>query len=244
MIFEHHWEDSIVRFDGTTQYINAAGNILTFEKSRPIEYFISDLKINTVSLPAGNNLNIHYINSDSAYSTFLFTHRIPKRNFNTISFTFGIDSTKNKSNLFSNPPQKDMFWPENMGGGYHHMKMDGKWRNAGGITDQGFGLHLGDLKKTVYDTTWTQSVVSGLDSISKIDTVVRTFRNSFPVSISKHFEIRENEITTITVIMDMKQWMENPYMWDFNVMGGAIMSRERAMDSLKINGEHNLFRAK
>jgi hypothetical protein len=238
MIFEHHWGDSIVQFDGTTQYVNTAGNILTFEKAYPIQYFISNLKFNTVFIPGANNLNVHYISSDSAYSTLLLTYRIPERRYNTISFTFGVDSTKNKSNLFPNPPQRNMFWPDPMGGGYHHMKMDGRWRNAGGTATQGFELHLGDLKKTVYDTTW----IGG--SIAKIDTLERTFRNSFPVEISKHFEIRENEITTVTVIMDMKQWMENPYMWNFNVMGGAIMSRENAMDSLKRNGEHNLFRAK
>ncbi len=128
-----------------------------------------------------------------------------------------------------------MFWPENMGGGYHSMKIDGKWRNPGEVQDQGFGLHLGPLKRTLYDTTWSQRTVE------KIDTIVQNFPGTFKVSISKNFEIKYQEIVTVKVIMDVKKWMEGVYTWNFNKMGGAIMSNERAMDSLARNGR-SVFR--
>ncbi|MDR1950805.1 MAG: hypothetical protein LBP96_01085, partial [Bacteroidales bacterium] len=108
-------------------------------------------------------------------------------------------------------------------------KIDGKWKNLGETTDQGFGLHLGDLKKTWYDTAWLDG------EIRRIDTITRTFRNYFTVSVSKNFEVKQNEIHTVKVTMDVKQWMESPFTWDFNVTGGAIMSRELAMDSLVRN---------
>ena len=217
IVFEHHFGDSIVRVDGATQYTNAAGNILTFSN---LEYFISDLTISGSSTVStfGNDTNIHYISYKAPHSSLLFTNQIPVGTYQTVRFTFGINTEKNRSNLFSNSPRREMFWPENLGGGYHHMKLDGKWKNEGEPTDQGFALHLGSLRKK---------------SPENEDLY---FPNYFPVTIQRNFQIKHNEITTIFIRMDVKQWMENPLTWDFNVMSPSIMSREHAMDSLSRNG--------
>ena len=223
IIFEHRWGNSMAYMDETTPYTNAAGNVLTLHN---LEYFISDLTVGNVAMPSAKYGNIHYIRPDSALSTLFLTHEIPVGHYNHIAFTFGLDNTKNKSNLFPNSPEKDMFWPDKMGGGYHFMKFDGKWKNPDEPTNQGFGLHLGTLKKTIE--------IEG----KKIDTL---FPNYFHVSLPKNFEVNAYETTTIYVIVDLKQWMENPYTWDFNVMGGEMMSREQALDSLAQNGR-NVFR--
>jgi len=224
IIFEHRWGNSAVDMDETTPYINAAGNTLTLHN---LEYFISDLIVGNVAMTSAKYGNIHYIRPDNdAFATLFLTHQIPVGPYNNIAFTFGLDNTKNKSNLFPNSPEKDMFWPENMGGGYHFMKFDGKWKNPGEPTNQGFGLHLGTLKKTIERQN------------EKIDTL---FPNHFRVSVPKNFEVNANETTTIYVFVDLKQWMESPYTWDFNVMGGEIMSREQALDSLARNGR-NVFK--
>lgn len=236
-VFEHQWNDSIVKIDGTTEYTNKAGNILTFEN---LEYFISDLSINGASMEVFMP-DAHYIRDDQGNSIKLMTHQVPTGNYQSIRFTFGLDQDKNRSNRFSESPKKDMFWPENMGGGYHFLKLDGKWKNPEDAANQGFGLHLGTLKKDFYDTIWTKSVVTQQDSIARIDTIVRWFTNHFPVLIAKNFDVKTDEITTIKIIMDLKQWMETPYTWDFNTMGGAIMSNENALDSLKANGG-NVFK--
>ena len=232
-VFQHNWDNDIIKIDGTTPYTNAAGNIVTFSN---LEYIISHLGIYGNSfLTFDDPTNVRYISNDSLYSTMLLTHRIPSGPYQGIHFRFGLNHTDNVSNLFTNPPQKDMFWPENMGGGYHFLKIDGKWRNPGEPTDQGFGLHLGTLKKDCYDTIWNA------DTIFRVDTIPETFSNYFPVLIPKSFRVEKNEITTVTIIMNVKQWMETPYRWDFNVMSAAIMSREHAMDSLVTNGQ-NVFR--
>jgi hypothetical protein len=244
IVFEHHWENKVgntsapMLIDERTPYENAAGNILTFKN---LEYFISNLKISGASNVSFNTPNIHYIRYDSAYSTLFLTQQISAGQYETISFMFGIDSSKNKSNIFPNAPQKDMFWPPMMGGGYHHMKIDGKWKNQGEPEDQPFNLHLGDLKETTLNPIFGQSVITQQwDSITGYDTVVQIFRNSFPVSIPKFFEIKSNEITTVYVTMYVNRWMEGEHTWNFNIVTPIeVMHRQPAMDSLVKNGGFN-----
>jgi hypothetical protein len=237
LAFEHYWDDEPIQIDKTTPYINAAGNILTFDR---LEYFISDLTLSGASVVKVEHPNIRYITNDTAYSILLLTYQIPTGNYSDIHFTFGLDSEKNKSGIFSNPPQSNMFWPETMGGGYHYMKIDGWWRNEGEVVTTPFGLHLGALEEIIrHDTVFANQQ---RDSVVSITPVYQKIHNHFPVSISRNFRVEHQKITTVDpIIMDVKKWMEGRSRWDFNVMGGAIMSRQRALDSLAQNGR-NVFR--
>ena len=236
LIFEHHWDGSPIKIDGTTQYRNAAGNILTFDN---LEYLISDLTIAGIRV---EHPLVHYINNDTANSIMLLTYQFPTGNYNNISFTFGLNADQNITNL--HPNLSRMAWPVPMGGGYHYMMIDGKWSNEGETTNQGFGLHLGALERIIrIDTIFGFSQISQQqDSIVRLDTFTHKFHIQFPVSVPRNFTIKQHEITTVQpIIMDVKQWMEGPFTWNFNVMGGSIMSRERAMDSLASNGR-SVFR--
>ena len=230
-VFEHRWDEAVLCTDETTQYINAAGNVVTFSN---LEYFISNLTITGNKQVAFCNPdihgspNIHYISNTTAHSTITSPHRIPAGEYNHIKFIFGIDSAQNKTNFGHShapiSPYREMFWPQNLGGGYHHMKLDGKWRHPGQETDRPFALHLGILRRT--------SQTAGEE----------VFLNYFPVVIPREFQIKRNDTTTVTIIMDVKQWLEPPYyVWDFSVMSSGIMQREHAMDSLAKNGR-NVFR--
>jgi hypothetical protein len=234
--------DEPLEVNGTTQYINDAGNILTFER---LEYFISNLTISGTSTVRVEHPKIHYITNDTNYLVMLLTYQIPTGDYNNIQFTFGLDEENNKPKLFANPPQSNMFWPDNMGGGYHYMKIDGKWRNEGSVTNSPFNLHLGALEEIVrIDTTYGFGQISQQrDSIVKIDTFIHKFHNHFPVYIPRNFTVKSHKVTTVEpIIMNVKQWMEIPYTWDFNRMGSAIMSRRWALDSLAQNGQYGVFR--
>jgi hypothetical protein len=237
--FEHHWEDSPIQLDGDTPYTNLAENVLTFER---LEYFISNLELHSGARVVKINLpsNIRYINNDPAHSDILLTYQIPTGNYDQIRFTFGLNEADNQSGIFRNPPESNMWWPPNMGGGYHYMKIDGRWRNKEGTTTP-FGLHLGALEQPVYDTFFYN--YPQRDSIIRIDTTIVKFHHYFPVTISESFTVHSNQVTTVRpIIMDVKQWMERPNIWDFNVMGGEIMSRNGALDSLAENGRSGVFR--
>jgi len=226
LVFEHHWNGEPIKLDGTTQYINAARNILTFDN---LEYIISDLTIAGIRI---EHPDVFYINTDTANSVILLTYQIPTGNHSGISFTFGLDSIKNKTNRYPNlPPQ--MVWPVPMGGGYHYMMIDGKWRDSPDqIRETGtVNLHLGALEYKEFRPIELEGEIVG------IDTIVHNFHNYFTVSVPKNFTVNQHEITTIEpIIMDVERWMNALTVWDFNVMGGSIMSRQAAMDSLARNG--------
>ncbi len=245
-VFEHQWNDTLIQIDGKTEYVNAANNILTFEN---LEYFISDLTISGSSKFLFDVPNIRYITNDRAYSTMQMTHQVPVGSYSMVEFIFGLDSERNTSNQFTDSPQKDMFWPQELGGGYHFMKLDGKWKNFGDATNQPFGLHLGTFKKVWYDTTYikdtlrqplTDSIIQIRDTMY-INTYTDMYYNSFPVKVWRSFDVAKDEVTEVKIIMDVKQWMEEPYIWDFKKMRSEIMSNENALDSLKKNG-NSVFR--
>jgi hypothetical protein len=125
------------------------------------------------------------------------------------------------------------------------MKIDGHWKNLEGTTTP-FGLHLGALNTITgytYDREWDTTTLTWV--IVDSTAIWQKFHYDFEVVITKDssFSVESHKITTIDpIIMDVKQWMEHPLRWNFNVTGGDIMSRRSALDSLARNGQTNLFR--
>ena len=75
---------------------------------------------------------------------------IPVGSYSGISFTFGIGEDKNHTLMYVNPPESLMFWPEFLGGGYHYMKLNGKWLDSNQQVSP-FNFHLGIGQ--IYDST-------------------------------------------------------------------------------------------
>jgi len=231
-----------IKIDGTTQYINAAGNIVTLDK---LDYIISDIVISGTSTVRVEHPHVHFIRRDTS---MLLTYQIPAGIYNRISFTFGLNSERNQTGLYPNLfemawPNVPITWDGASGGGYHYLMLDGKWRNNAN-DQQPFRLHLGALEQIVHlDTIRVFSQTQQRDSIVGFDTITQRFHNFFEVSLLRDFTVSPHDITTVeAIIMDVKQWMENPYLWDFNVRGGGcIMGRRWAMDSLAQNGR-SVFR--
>lgn len=211
----------------TMKYVNAAGNPYLVSE---IQYFISDVclhKANGDSLLLTKWDDIHYVDTDLP-DTWVYNIKdsIPAGTYSAVSFTFGINEAKNKSLLFVNPPESDMFWPEYLGGGYHYMKLNGKWRAPDNVIHP-FNFHLG-IGQT-YDST---GQVTGF------------IQNYFFVTLpSSAFSINNGQTTQISLNMDVNEWFENPEVFDFNVWGGDIMQNQAAMHVGCENG-HNVFSVK
>jgi hypothetical protein len=134
------------------KYTNLAGNLYQVDE---LQYFISEVTLNTAdgqALPITSDSAIHYVDIDIP-STLTWSPKdwLPVTDYASISFVFGIIDSKNKTGLFVNPPERDMFWPDLMGGGYHYMKMNGKWK-ATGDTVKAFNFHLGISMKPMGNT--------------------------------------------------------------------------------------------
>ena len=209
--------DSLPAIWDSLMYYNAAGNHYQVNN---VQYFISDVTLHksdgTSKLITSNS--IYYIDSDIPSTlTWNVSDDIPIGSYNSISFTFGIDSIQNISNIFVNPPENAMFWPEQMGGGYHMMKLNGKYEHTVD-TVPNFNTHIGN-----------GMVISGPDT-----TYVN---NSFVASLpSSSFTLTKDATKEIQIVMNIDSWYKTPIIYDHNVYGGAIMNNQAAMGIIVQNG--------
>ena len=223
LTFQHSVDNSPLKTD-TMMYVNAAGNPYLVTE---IQYFISDVvihKANGDSLSLTQYDDIHYTDTHLPETmAYRLPDTIPEGSYQSISFTFGINKEKNKSLMFVNPPESNMFWPEYLGGGYHYMKLNGKWRDPEGVI-RPFNFHLGIGQ--VYDAS---GQITGF------------IQNYFYVHLpASSFEIQKGKITRVQLVMNVNEWFEDPKIFDFNVWGGDIMQKQEAMHIACENG-HNVF---
>lgn len=212
-VFKHNVNDSALQ-RGVMNYTNLAGNLYQVDE---LQYFISEITLKTADgqlIGIKSESAIHYVDLDVPASlTWNPKDQIPAGNYTSISFVFGINESKNKTGLYVNPPERDMFWPDLMGGGYHYMKMNGKWKAAGDVITP-FNFHLGigmNMDKTEF------------------------YQNCFTVTIP--LNIHTGSFANIfTITMNIEKWFEAPNVWDWNIIGGQIMMNQAAMHKACENG--------
>ena len=205
----------------TMAYTNAAGNIYEVNE---VKFFISDItlidKSNNKIIITGNN-SIHYIdNNIPSTLTWKIKDNLAAGEYKALEFRFGLKDEKNKTYTFLNPPESNMAWPEVLGGGYHYMMINGKWLKDGSATP--FNFHLG--RGQLYDG----------------DNITGFIDNSFIVTVSNSpFSINSQE-TVLNLDMNINNWFCGPEIYDFDIIGGAIMTNQTAQEMARANG-HNVF---
>ncbi len=224
--FQHSVGQHPLEYD-TIKYVNAAGNPYMVTN---IQYFISDIclhKLNGDSVLLNKDNNIHYVDTGLP-DTWIWNLKedIPVGQYSAISFTFGLNEKENISLRFVNPPESNMFWPEYLGGGYHYMKLNGKWRDTANVI-RPFNFHLGIGQ--IYDS---------------VGNITKFVQNYFRVTLPKSsFSISGGQTVQVSLDMDVNEWFENPNIYNFNLLGGKIMQNQAAMRLACQNG-HNVFTVK
>ena len=209
----------------TVRYENEAGNEYLVSE---VQYFISDLILyyqDGNSYEIKDSKGIHYVDTDiPGTKEWMITDDVPSGVIDSIVFTFGLDEETNKSGLFTNPPESNMFWPDELGGGYHYMKLNGKWLDTQMMLNP-FNFHLG-IGQT-YDTT---GQVTGF--------VQNYFKVSVFLAVYSSFIIKVNpgQTTDLGLIMNIDSWFKTPHTWDFNNMGGMMMQNQDALKAACENG--------
>ena len=216
--FDFNVDGNPLQFD-TLMYTNTAGNkYLVYE----VQYFLSNFTIYKDGKAQVLNgwEKEHYVDSEVPITLSWDVYDdIPVGDYDSLSFTFGFVDADNQSFMFVNPPENGMVWPEYLGGGYHYLKINGKWQIA---TDtlRGFAFHIG--RGQVYDANNIP--------ISFID-------NSYRVSIpSSDFSVAKGKYTKLTILMNVEEWFKNPQDYDHNTSGGDIMQNQAAMEVAAGNG--------
>jgi hypothetical protein len=224
--FLHYWEDEPIIYDSLI-YTNAAGNQLMINE---IQYFVSNVTLHSAfgSKMIKDWVDIYYVDKDiPATLSWNVYDRIPAGDYNNLSFVFGIPGSKNIPYMYVNPPERDMFWPLFLGGangGYHYLKLNGKWREMPEDQITPFDFHLG-----------VGQIYAG--GVIEVDSIVGYVQNFFNVSMpGTHFTIEKDKTTVIQIVMHVDEWFENPNDFDLEFWGGYIMQNQAAMQAASQNG--------
>lgn len=193
-----------------------------------LKYFISDItfwKHADEQIMVKEWKDIFYIDDDIPSTTdFQIFDPIPAGDYDSVTFIFGISGEKNKSFMFLNPPEVNMSWPDVLGGGYHYMMIDGKWKDLQGVL-QPYNFHLG-----------IGQLYHGNDY--NVDSIYAFVQNCFTVTLpGSSFSIGDKDTLAFILTMHIESWFETPLIFDFNSWGGAIMQNQAAMAIVKGNGQ-------
>lgn len=210
--FSHHFDGTAVTHNDVHapafSFINQNGDTLSLTK---LKYLISDIRLFTST---GDSILIDGYKlvdlGDETTHTWATTEHIPFGSYTNIKFTFGFDSTDNVSNAYTDLNSASWNWPGSIGGGYHFMQMEGKYKFQG--NDSTYAYHMGTAHNMMTMTNEQNYFVADLGAI--------TITNDASVEIK----------------MDISEWYKNPYTWDLNTFHSGLMMNYTAQKNMQLNG--------
>lgn len=193
-------------------YTNEAGNEFMITE---IQWFISKMELqNEQGEWIALEPRIFYLDTNIPESQTINIASIPVGTYKTLRFVFGLNEEDNRTGLFTDPPESEMFWPDVLGGGYHYMKLNGKYVNEEGLLAP-LAIHLGIGQNANHS---------------------EFYQNYFAVELPIDFAIAESTENQLDLTMVIDNWFRTPNLYDFNVYGSAIMQNQAAQQALKENG--------
>ncbi len=191
--FNHYVDGQTLEFD-TIKYTNEAGNQYGVST---LKYFVSDFVLTDADGKSVNFEGAFFVDAkEIENNSFVSSTTIPAGTYNKLSFVFGLNDEMNINAAFPNPPENIMEWPVPLGGGYHYMKLEGKFDSANIIKN--FQAHTGRLMENPH------------------------FIN---ISISDLNLLIDGSDKTINLNMDVNKWWVTPNTLDLNNISG-IMENE------------------
>lgn len=195
---------------GNKDYTIASGNKIRIAN---IQYFISDpVFVEQHGKRRGfqkESNRIHYVDSDlPATLRWDIDEPLPAGIYDYVEFVYGLDSAYNHTGMFLNAPESLMFWPESMGGGYHHLKLNGWYaQHAGDTVFYPFGFHAGTKANAVH-----------------LRDTLRIF-------------LTDGLAKSLNLNMEVANWFQKPNVWDFGKFGGSVMQNMEAQRVIKENAQ-------
>lgn len=199
----------------TMLYQNEAGNRYEVTEA---QYFISNVILtaaNGTQYAIRSNKSAHYVDADIP-GTMVWqpADELPAGSYSAITFVFGLAPELNVSHSYTDAPENNMSWPATLGGGYHNMKINGRWMGEDDAAHP-FNLHSGRVVTAAGDTVET------------------SFTVTLPLTNAM---VPKNGVMDLRLDMDINRWFCSPYLFDFNHFGGSIMQNASAQEMLKSNG--------
>ncbi len=222
--FTHKVNGGSLKFD-TMLYRTSLGNNYMIND---LQYFISRVSVHSVN-GTWNDIatddGIHYVDAnDNNLCTWWVNDILPATTYDTVSFIFGLDDEQNTSNRFPNPPESDMFWPDMMGGGYHYMKLDLKWKNDTMTKSLPFNFHLGIGQMYI-------------DNSVNPDSIIGFVQNFFKVSLPCQLNLMAGGYHQILLQMNIEKWFDGENAFNFAAYPNGIMQVQEGMFKACLNGK-------
>ncbi|MFN8547618.1 MAG: MbnP family protein [Candidatus Eisenbacteria bacterium] len=211
--FEYRVDAAAVRFDATDYpYVNAAGN--HYRVSR-LKHYVSDVKLRRLDGSDYATTDVFLLDAFEPASLSFTLQGIPAGSYSGIEFLIGVDDDRNVEHGLSDTVENfNMQWPRELGGGYHHVQMEGHYLGEG--VDSTWTVHLGKAKHNPSDTFYHSHVAAIAVPASGVS-------------------IAENDHWTVRLAMDVNQWFTTPENYDFSEFGSYIMENHEAQEILSAN---------
>lgn len=215
LTFTQNWAGTEVTNQdyGTTVFTNENGEELTISRLRYLISRVVLINSNGQQFPLADYQLIDLGNP--ATNTFLPPVDIPAGGYKVV-FTYGFNEEDNVSGQYSDLNTVLWNWPEELGGGYHFMQLDGNYNvNA---DPNPYNFHNGTARQepgvfvanhVVFDDPQLTAV--GSDVLINID-------------------------------MDISQWFKDPNLWDLNEMDVDLMGNYDAQIMMNQNAQ-SVFKA-
>jgi len=212
--FTHHFDGVPVTAANFDQFnfINANGDTMSITKLR---YLVSDIKLNTTN---GNEVPMtgyHLVDVTNGTGLSYTVGQAEFGAFASIGFNFGFDTTDNSGNYIDlNSISGNV--PAMMGGGYHGMQLEGKYK------------------------------VNGVDSLYAYHHIVKKRTTMMAPFEDNHITVNLpgialNEANVVVEIkMNIAEWFKNPDTWDLNTFHSSLMGNYNAQSMMQANG-YNVF---
>jgi len=128
-----------------TFYKNSSGNALRVTK---LKYFLSGFVLYAAGRPAYSYEVPQLIHAAYPGENIPVLPDVPFGKYDSLRLSLGVIPAWNSSGSITLQPNNyGMYWPEELGGGYHFMKLEGHWTH-----DSGFGtyaFHIGQNENIV-----------------------------------------------------------------------------------------------
>jgi len=154
---------------------------LPFSVSR-LEWYLSDMYL----YRDGVRRDVRFISYFSAREELrLHLEGVPLGDFDSLVMHIGLPADKNLSYSLGNAPEHiGMFWPENMGGGYHFMKLEG--HSVDGENNFGFAIHIGNNDYYVRNKVCEKFHIGESGNAAQLEfNILEWFRNPNDYSLSE-----------------------------------------------------------
>lgn len=205
--FTQNWDGTAISSSDFNQFkfTNENGDLISIERLR---YVVSNTTIGAVA----NNYQLIDVGENTGAEIVL--EGITKGS-KSLNFTFGFNDADNLDGIYPDLNSASFNVPEMLGGGYHYMQFDGKYKDTNNA-DANFNYHA-----------IRAADITAPDNLILQDT-------SIDIDLG-NVEISDN--TTIEIQMNVAEWFKNPNTWNLNELNTVLMPNFDAQILMNANGQ-------